>query len=260
MRRVNITDLTLLCLTFSLLSCGEDSAAPLDAAPPDAALIEATCDEVSRRAEGLSGPFTCATAPEFVTVGGVDIFKYEASHPLARANAAFPCARSNGPTFQAPEGPAEACAVAGVRPWHSVTYGDAAAACAAIGWRLCSGAEFSRACAGAAGARFTYGQGFDAAACNIRNGYADPGDEGLTSEAPAGAYAGCVSDEGVYDLGGNLWEWVQAEGGQLYRRGAGWRLIAELHHDDDHACAAQIQAPEILATYAASDVGFRCCR
>jgi hypothetical protein len=39
--------------------------------------------------------------------------------------------------------------------------------------------------------------------------------------------------------------------------GAGWRIVAERHHESDLVCTARGIAGE---GFASADVGFRCCR
>ncbi len=248
-------------LSLLLLACSEPtddkaSDALLDSAPAP----EARCDEEAGRAI-LPGPFSCSTAPETIQIGGVEIFKYEASHPLATESSAFPCAQSRGDIIEAPLEETEPCSQPGVRPWHSVNYAEAQAACEAIGWRLCSAEELERACRGSQDSAYTWGDSFRAEACNLRNLYKDPeSDEGFTSESPTGYYSECISAEGLYDLSGNLWEWVFKEDEHLRRQGAGWMLIPQQHHDENLICAAQLSLPTLIQDYASPDTGFRCCR
>jgi formylglycine-generating enzyme required for sulfatase activity len=193
-------------------------------------------------------------APATVRVEGTEIFTYEASHPLATSQAAYPGAISIGVGPSAPA--AGACSRAGVRPWHTVRWADAQAACEAVpspGWRLCRESELLRACEGEDGRDWTWGTIFDGAACNLRQVYQAPGAE-TSSEAPGGAFPGCVSQEGVFDLSGNLWEWTDAPTSYV---GAGWRIVAERHHESDLVCTARGIAG---VDFASADVGFRCCR
>jgi len=191
--------------------------------------------------------------PEYVTIGAIDLFKYEASHPLATPEAAFPGAQSQGLGPRAPGEPANPCSRPGVRPWHTIPWSDARDACERIGWRLCSEPELVRACEGSDGRDWTWGPIFDGAACNLRQVYLAPGAE-TASEAPTGHFPRCVSEEGAYDLSGNLWEWTSDETRYL---GAGWRIVAERHREEDLVCRARGVAG---AGYASPEVGFRCCR
>jgi sulfatase modifying factor 1 len=131
--------------------------------------------------------------------------------------------------FQRPEEGVtyEARSESGVFPQAYVSRSEAQAACANAEKRLCSRREWQRACKGALGTTYPYGQRRQPGRCNterphllsIRFG-ADPGrwayaqfnDPTLNQEpgflARTGEHAGCVGDEGVHDLVGNLHEWV----------------------------------------------------
>jgi formylglycine-generating enzyme required for sulfatase activity len=263
----------LLFLTFAFFACGthSDEASPLvldatavDAGMPDAQII---CNEVTFRAES-EGPFTCPAPPESVVINDrgreFEIFKYEASHPLATNLWAFPCARVQGEKFEAPAEPTEPCSRAGFVPWHSVRWDDAQSACEAINWRLCSRDELVRACQGPNGRRFTFGAEFRGGACNVRDAYRDATGASSTV-APTGAFEDCMSVEGVNDLTGNLWEWSnerdEADAATRYYHAAGWKTIAERHRDSDQACNVENRIPGFSArSFLKEYVGFRCCR
>lgn len=96
---------------------------------------------------------------------------------------------------------------AGEVPQADLTWDAADAACRSVGKRLCSSVEWERACRGREGARFSYGRQRDSQRCNTPIEGSGPG----TLPAPvaaSGAFSGCRSAEGVYDLNGNLSEWV----------------------------------------------------
>jgi formylglycine-generating enzyme required for sulfatase activity len=266
----------MLTVRFALVvailpACGASEGSSSDpvtdaaVAAPDAA--EAVCDDVTRRAV-LEGPFACDASPEVVEVQGEThrfaIFKYEASHPLATADLAFPCAASQGESWEAPDERTAACSREGVRPWHSVRWSDASAACEAAGegFRLCTNAELVRACEGPEGYAYAFGNAFDAQACNIRQVYETGG---AASEAPTGDFAECVSSEGVVDINGNVWEWNgdidAADRDAHVYQGAGWRIIPEMHRETDQTCAKTVRLPGLSArSFASSNVGFRCCK
>ena len=111
--------------------------------------------------------------------------------------------------------------------------GDVAeAACVAAGKRLCTSEEWLQACQGAEGRTYPYGWGYDPAAGNdtrsqhpvveLFGADADWSPEQMNdprlNQLPdslyaAGSLASCATPEGVFDLHGNLHEWVaDAEG------------------------------------------------
>ena len=95
----------------------------------------------------------------------------------------------------------------GALPATELSWDGAQAGCAAVGKRLCSSAEWERACRGPHGWKYSYGEARDAARCNTPIEGPGPGTEPMPL-APSGAYAGCASVEGVYDLNGSLSEWT----------------------------------------------------
>ncbi len=268
----------LVGLCFSAAACvgggggggsgGGGDATVLDVADAavDAGMV--TCEEGDRRVTGIAGPLDCAGEPDYIELlddgRPFHIFTYEASHPLATADAAFPCARSQGDTIEAPDVETEACSAPGVRPWHSVRWRDADAACRAIGWRLCFSEELTRACGGESNTRYPYGQTFETGVCNVREAFRVEGED-FASESPTGHYAECVSEEGGYDLTGNLWEWTNERNAndpdERVYQGAGWKTVAERHRDTDLVCDVTSFVGSFSApTFARATVGFRCCR
>jgi eukaryotic-like serine/threonine-protein kinase len=83
----------------------------------------------------------------------------------------------------------------GRMPTHGVSVEAARSACKARGLRLCLAKEWLRAC----GSLFPYGKAYDAAQCNTEG----------TSPVAAGSKSSCKSRYGIYDLSGNVSEWVE---------------------------------------------------
>jgi hypothetical protein len=123
--------------------------------------------------------------------------------------------------------PVRAVSAPGVVPQGYINGTQAAAACARAGKRLCSDVEWLRACQGAAGHTFPYGDARIPAACNDARAchpavqYFETSDSSVFSMiqdpclgqlpdglAPTGSYATCASDDGVFDMMGNLHEWT----------------------------------------------------
>lgn len=181
----------------------------------------------------------------------------------------------------------------GVVPQGYVSRQEAALACEAAGKRLCSAREWQKACKGRAGFKYPYGKDEEKGRCNTGKvhlpaqlfgvppgGYHEQhlNDPRLNREpgflAKTGQHAGCVSDYGVFDMVGNLHEWVADDvnaalprkipipaGVQnLGRRGNAVFMggYFSSHHEHGRGC-------EYVTTHHAPDyhdysTGFRCCR
>lgn len=149
---------------------------------------------------------------------------------------------------------------------------EAAVACEASGKRLCTSDEWLLACQGAEGRVFPYGDTHDPTACNDSYAGGHPvvdyfgtsegiwdaehmNDPGINQQegtvAAGGAHVDCVTPEGVFDLHGNLHEWVSdAEG--VFR--GGFYADAEIN---GVGCSYRTSAH--TATYHDYSTGFRCC-
>lgn len=166
-----------------------------------------------------------ATEAPMVTIGDFSIDAYEAS-------------RSNATQDTMGTGVTLACNYKNSVPWSNVTYEDAKNACLDAGKRLCTKEEWLSAC-GAEGA-YPYGDSYQKGTCN---------DGGVESD-PTGK-SGCKSAKNVYDLSGNLREWV--EGGSLM----GGSYLSST--PEELACSAKAVA-DPLSFSNITDVGFRCCK
>ena len=101
----------------------------------------------------------------------------------------------------------------GVLPRTHVTWDEAVGICEKQGKRLCTTTEWTRACSGVPVAgvpprKYAYGNEYDARRCNTPrdDGGAGPGEPAPLAES--GAFPFCASPEGVFDLNGNVSEWV----------------------------------------------------
>lgn len=98
----------------------------------------------------------------------------------------------------------------GTLPLRQVTWRKASSLCAQAGKRLCTELEFERACGGIEGYHQPYGQSYVSGACNTDVVTSIGEDFWLVS---SGAYADCQTPEGIFDLEGNLSEWVDVPDG-----------------------------------------------
>jgi hypothetical protein len=115
----------------------------------------------------------------------------------------------------------------GLVPQGYISQVEASAACVAAGKRLCSDAEWLRACRGAAENVYPYGDAQvpgacnDARTCHPAIQYFETSDDWIWSELghpclnqlpsgldPSGDNPECVSDDGIFDMMGNLHEWT----------------------------------------------------
>jgi len=161
----------------------------------------------------------------------------------------------------------------GVTPQGYISQVQARAACAAAGKRLCREAEWSRACHGPSPTPWPYGPSYLRGRCNdgrvgpLPRLYG-PGDVFHTAQlndpranqlpgtlARAGAHRRCTNRYGVFDMVGNLHEWVEATtrvGHGVFRGG----YYVDVHRNG-HGCdyATRAHSP----TYRDYSIGFRCC-
>lgn len=104
---------------------------------------------------------------------------------------------------------------AGALPWEGPDFLTARDACVSVGKRLCTAGEWTLACSGpdSLRTRFCYGDDYIAGLCNCLYAFCDSiyprcyWDYGFRA-VPTGSHPACTSWCGVYDLSGNVWEWV----------------------------------------------------
>ncbi len=134
----------------------------------------------------------------------------------------------------------------GAIPKSSVTFTEAERLCAEQGKRLCSEEEWEKACKGISMVKYPYDNHFDPSACNAES---NTGEE--KSVAPSGKYSKCKSTYGVYDMSGNLAEWIYMKGGKKGVKGGyvnrpDWAV----------RCASRkVESPTKKSPF----YGFRCC-
>jgi formylglycine-generating enzyme required for sulfatase activity len=188
----------------------------------------------------------------------------------------------------------EARSIPGVLPQAYISRVEAAAACQASGKRLCSMREWRRACEGHKHTRFPYGEHRVAGRCNhekphllsMRFGpdarrwkYENFNDPTLDTEpgflARTGENEGCVSSDGVFDLVGNLHEWVsdmvdddlvaRMDAEEVERRTQPWKegngvfMGGFFSTADQHGAGCTFTTIAHEPRYHDYSVGFRCC-
>jgi len=161
-----------------------------------------------------------------------------------------------------------------VVPQAYISGTEAGAACARSGKRLCKPAEWQTACMGPKKTTFGYGNARESRRCNDHGrsamgsiyGFAPPGDHAFWSMdrmnnpllnqvqgtlAKTGDHDACTNDYGVYDMVGNLHEWVADPSGTFQ---GGYYLDTQQNGD---GCTYKTKAHEIW--YHDYSTGFRCC-
>ena len=168
---------------------------------------------------------------------------------------------------------------AGVKPQGRISGDQAAAACAQAGKRLCTTKEWVKACQGPQKTQYPYGASYEPGACNEfdhknHSGHVsamhrlfgpnasfdyktmnDPRlDEMPDTVAPSGSFLKCTNGYGVYDMVGNLHEWVsdKAGGKGVFKGG----YFEDTHLNGD-GCRYMTTAHE--PSYHDYSTGFRCC-
>lgn len=168
-----------------------------------------------------------------VIINDFEIFQFEASRVDASPEAAG-------------EDAAGVCSRAGVLPWTDIDLEGARAACATVGFSVCSGAQWQQACVGPELWAYPYGPEYAAGTCNDHVA-------GSGALEVCGARPECVGPTGIHDQNGNVWELT--DDGQ--RRGASYKLTASMFRPEAGACEAGFV---IADGFFGRDVGFRCCR
>jgi hypothetical protein len=154
----------------------------------------------------------------------------------------------------------------GAKPAVMTTWVQAEATCAKEGKRLCNESEWTLACEGQEHLPYPYGYARNSEACNIDKPHPDVDERALASAAtrdaevarldqrdPSGSREACVSPYGVYDMTGNVDEWVVNESGRPFKsglKGGYWGPVRD-------RCRPMTTAHnEEFSFY---QIGFRCC-
>ena len=154
----------------------------------------------------------------------------------------------------------------GQRPVVMKTWTEAQDTCRAAGKRLCGDSEWTLACEGSRRLPYPYGRRRDAKACNIDRSLPQVNEKAIadpkTSAAEvarlwqgevSGARPRCKSPYGVFDMTGNVDEWVVNESGKPYKsasKGGYWGPVRA-------RCRPMTTAHG--ETFPFYQTGFRCC-
>jgi sulfatase modifying factor 1 len=180
----------------------------------------------------------------------------------------------------------------GVLPQGYVNRSEASDACARAGKRLCSAREWQQACKGPHGWTHPYGPKEEKGRCNTRKPHLPSKLFGrsamrwpeasfnspLLAQTPgflakAGEYARCVSEYGVFDLEGNLHEWVRDDANRallekiripygaqgMGPRGSAVFMGGYFSSSGEHGHGCEYVTTHHAASYHDYSTGFRCC-
>ena len=166
---------------------------------------------------------------------------------------------------------------AGVTPQGYISKNEAESACKAAKKRLCSGDEWEKACRGKKPTTFPYGDERKSGYCNdsgrapLAALHPELGAEGVYASgaamndprineapntvAPTGSFAKCKNGFGVFDMVGNLHEWIaDVHGGTRGTFRGGYYQDTHLNGD---GCSYRTVAHDV--SYHDYSTGFRCC-
>jgi formylglycine-generating enzyme len=225
-----IREVRAILTTLLLVAC-EPAGASLGAPPQPSAAQPSVAAPVARAPETpvspapavpTPPPLSDACPPEMARVGKSCIDRWEAQLVNVESGAVHPHSERPEPGARY-----AARSASGVAPQAYVNRLEAKAACAAASKRLCSVSEWYAACLGPKKQTYGYGARYEKGRCNAgkphllgklfgndprRWSFADFNSPKLNLEpgflAKTGEHAGCTNDYGVYDMIGNLHEWV----------------------------------------------------
>jgi len=138
---------------------------------------------------------------------------------------------------------------AGSLPHGDMTFAAAEQACKSAGKRLCTDEEWTAACAGPRLHVYSYGDKFSHKSCNSIH-------SDLTVK-PSGSLKRCRTESGLYDVSGNLWEWVaRSDTGAMLAKGGSYR-DGEL----SQRCSFSFKLFPVQEKHLSFDnFGVRCCK
>ncbi|MBK6698131.1 MAG: SUMF1/EgtB/PvdO family nonheme iron enzyme [Myxococcales bacterium] len=141
-------------------------------------------------------------------------------------------------------------------PVNRASWTEATRICRAQGARLCTASEWQFACEGEEMRPYAYGFERDSSACNVDIA-AGLGRVGrlVDHRVAVGSKPRCTSAFGVFDMAGNVDEWVTLEG---LPRGTREVMKGSWWIPGKHTCRAQ-QAGH-GDSYGGTETGVRCCR
>jgi hypothetical protein len=238
------------CKGTGSIQCAGTGAVACVITMPGGSPIAESCDGADNDCDGLTddGDLNAWVQISGGGIGTKWMFAYEASRPDATGGSAG----ASG---------ARPCAKPAALPWTNITQPQAEAQCAVIGARLCSEAEWERACQTGSTCTWSYDTScttYQATKCNGNDYDCDSGTAGdQDCLLAAGAKTLCHANWGatdIFDLSGNVKEWTleRSAGVNPLRGGSYNNTSVGISCDFDFAVADD--------AFLFPNVGFRCCR
>lgn len=141
-------------------------------------------------------------------------------------------------------------------PVNCINHDGAVALCSYLGGRLCSSKEWLAACRGSDNRAFPYGPEYQESRCHVGS-YASPGPGGKTT-VEAGSIPACEGGlPGVFDLSGNVSEWV-SDCKEDYCKFRGAAYVGNEPVDYFAGCGQVCSGND--KSLKSGTVGVRCCR
>ena len=137
---------------------------------------------------------------------------------------------------------------AGSVPLTGVTRQEASEHCGMQGKKLCTSAQWLRACMGDDERRFPYGKAYG------RNCATGMDADAQKRPVLSGQYPQCRTPEGIYDMSGNVAEWTESDQQEVVF-GGDWTSPVR-YADLTVSCRARSLPEEVAKEH----LGFRCCK
>ena len=141
-------------------------------------------------------------------------------------------------------------------PVVEVSFAGARSYCEWAGKRLPTGAEWKTACEGPEKLTFGWGHHFRTAGPEaLPRANIFGANDGFLRTAPVGSFPHGRSSYGIWDMGGNVWEWTVSAADKPRLRGGSW-----INGKTLAACAKSIDMGSSHSYVKGNSVGFRCAR
>lgn len=249
---------------LALLAFAGSVAALAVACAPKAIVPAVTPPPISIPTVTLASDSAGCPTDMALAAGSFCVDKYEASlvEVLEKGEKPFPWNASPGGRK------VRAVSVAGAFPQGYISGKEAQSACRASGKRLCESREWVTACKGSQKTTYPYGEQRRPRLCNdhgknprvalgIRASTWNAMNAPSLNQVPdtlarTGEHEGCVNDWGLYDMVGNLHEWVADPSGTFQ---GGYYLDTQ-----ENGPGCEYRTTAHVFDYHDYSTGFRCCR